>query len=318
MARKPRIHYPGALYHVMLWGNAGERIFFEDGDRRQFLMLAEEGVRRFGHRVHAFCLMPNHVHFALQVGEVPLSKIMQNLSFRYTGWINKRRGRRGHLFHGRYKAILVDQDAYLLELTRYIHLNPVRAGLIKDPAAYLWSGHRTYLGKGSLPWLTTEWVLGQFAKQMRMARTRYVQFVADGVGGGRREEFHRGTSEGRMLGDDDFVSRALAQAGARFGPPPLLRVILAAVCREVNLPEPDLRAQGRGSQAAEARWLVGLLAMDFKSATLTEVARYFGRDVATLSNGVRRLRERSNKDRAFRRRVAKLVAGLTGSKSSKA
>ena len=89
MARKPRIHYPGALYHVMLRGNGGEDIFFEDGDRRHFLGLVEEGVVRYRHRIHAFCLMANHVHFAVQVGDVALSKITQNLSFRYTGWINK-------------------------------------------------------------------------------------------------------------------------------------------------------------------------------------------------------------------------------------
>jgi REP element-mobilizing transposase RayT len=318
MARKPRIHYPGALYHVMLWGNAGEKIFFEDGDRRQLLKLVEQGVRRFGHRIHAFCLMPNHVHFAIQVGEVPLSKIMQNLSFRYTAWFNNRRGRRGHLFHGRYKAILVDRDAYLLELTRYIHLNPVRAGMVQDPMAYPWSGHRTYLGKRSLPWLTTDWVLGQLGKQMNVAQTRYAHFVGEGVGGGRREEFHRGTGEGRMLGDDDFVSRALARAGARLGRPAPLRAIVAAVCREVGLREFHLRAPGRGSQGARARWLVSLLATDLNSATLTEVARDLGRDVATLSNGVRYLRERAVADRQFRQRITRLMRALGKNKTSKA
>lgn len=318
MARKPRIHYPGALYHVMLWGNAGDPIFFEDADRRQFLGLVEDGVRRFRHRIHAFCLMPNHVHLAIQVGEVPLSKIIQNLSFRYTGWINKRLKRRGHLFHGRYKAILVDRDAYLLELTRYIHLNPVRARMVKDPMVYPWSGLRYYLGKGSVPWLTTDWVLGQFGEQMNVARTRYAQFVADGVGGGRREEFHRGTGEGRILGDDDFVSRALARARARIGRPAPLRAILAAVCREVSLPESHLRAPGRGSQGAQARWLVGLLATDLNSATLTEVARDFGRDVATLSNGVRQLRERAVADTQFRQRIARLMRALQKNKTSKA
>ncbi len=318
MARKPRIHYPGALYHVMLWGNAGEAIFFEDGDRRHFLKLVENGVRRFGHRIHGFCLMPNHVHFAIQVGEVPLSKIMQNLSFRYTGWINKRRGRRGHLFHGRYKAILVDQDAYLLELTRYIHLNPVRAGLANNPTAYPWSGHRYYLGKGSVPWLKTDWVLALFGKHIDTARARYAQFVADGVGGGRREEFHRGSSRGGMLGDDSFASRALAQAGARIKRPPALRTIVAAICQEVDFSEALLRAPGKGSHVAQARWLVGLLATDLKTASLTEVARYFGRDVATLSNGVRQLQERSREDKQFRQRVARLKARLRKSKTSKA
>ena len=318
MARKPRIHYLSALYHVMLRGNGGEEIFFEDDDCRHFLKLVAGGVARFEHRIHAFCLMANHVHFAIQVGEVPLSKIMQNLSFRYTGWINKRRGRTGHLFQGRYKAILVDQDSYLLELTRYIHLNPVRAGLVKDPVAYLWSGHRCYLSKEQVPWLTMEGVLSQFGKQMGAARAGYAQFVAEGLGARRREEFHRGNHEGRLLGDDDFVSQVLAKAEAQIGRPPRLSAIVAAVCQEGDLPEAALHVAGRRSQAAQARWLVGSLATDLNSASLTEVARYFGRDVATLSNGVRQLRERSNEDKQFRQRVARLAKRLGKNKISKA
>jgi putative transposase len=302
----------------MLRGNGGEKIFFEDDDRRHFLKLVEEGVARFGHRIHAFCLMANHVHFAIQVGEVPLAKIMHNLSFRYTGWLNKRRGRIGHLFQGRYKAILVDQDSYLLELTRYIHLNPVRAGLVKEPGAYPWSGHGCYLGKEKAPWLTLDWVLSRFSKQVGAARAGYGQFVADGLGARRQEEFHRGNHEGRLLGDDDFVSQVLTKAEAQIGRPPRLPAIIAAVCWEGDFPEAALHAAGRGSQAARARWLVGLMAMDLKSASLTEVARYFGRDVATLSNGVRQLRERSKEDKPFRQRVTQLAKGLSENKISKA
>ncbi len=99
-----------------------------------------EGVGQFGHQIHGYCWMGNHIHLAVQVVEVPLSRIMQNLAFRYTRWVNKRQGRVGHLFQGRYKAILVEAQSYLLELVRYIHLNPVRARLVEEPAAYRWSG----------------------------------------------------------------------------------------------------------------------------------------------------------------------------------
>jgi REP element-mobilizing transposase RayT len=137
MARKPRVYFPGALYHVILRGNGGQTIFFDDKDRTRFCFLVQEGIERFGHRIHAFCLMSNHVHLAIQVGEVSLSRILQNLSFRYTRWVNGRQSRTGHLFQGRYKAVLVDADIYLQVLTRYIHLNPVRAGIVKEPEAYL-------------------------------------------------------------------------------------------------------------------------------------------------------------------------------------
>ncbi|HDZ62059.1 MAG TPA: transposase, partial [Nitrospirae bacterium] len=124
MARKSRLHYIGAVYHVMVRGNGGQDIFADDEYRCRFHLLLQEGVEKFGHRIHAFCLMGNHVHLAVQVGEKPLSRIMQHLCFRYTQWVNSRQKRVGHLFQGRYKAIVVDADAYLVELVRYIHLNP--------------------------------------------------------------------------------------------------------------------------------------------------------------------------------------------------
>jgi len=124
----------------MLRSNAGQAIFYNDEDRYHLYLLLQEGMSRYGHRIHGFCLMSNHVHLAVQVGEEPLSKIMQNLSFRYTRWVNRKQKRIGHLFQGRYKAILVEQDSYLLELVRYIHLNPVRAKMVRQPSAYSWSG----------------------------------------------------------------------------------------------------------------------------------------------------------------------------------
>ncbi|MDT8445224.1 MAG: transposase, partial [Desulfuromonadales bacterium] len=129
MARKPRIHFPGAVYHVILRGNARQDIIFDDKDRCRFYLLMQEGLQRYNHRVLAFCLLNNHAHLAIQVGNVSLSRIIQNLSFRYTRWVNWRQKRIGHLFQGRHKAILVDADSYLLELVAYIHLNPVRAGM---------------------------------------------------------------------------------------------------------------------------------------------------------------------------------------------
>jgi len=133
MARKPRLHYIGAVYHVMVRGNSGQNIFADDEDRYRFYLFLQEGVEKFGYRIHAFCLMNNHVHLAIQVGDKPLSRIMQTLCFRYTQWVNSRQKRVGHLFQGRYKAIVVDADAYLAELVRYIHLNPVRAKIVKTP-----------------------------------------------------------------------------------------------------------------------------------------------------------------------------------------
>ncbi len=167
MALKPRIHYPGACYHVILRGNGGQDIFFSSKDRTKFYLLLQEGIEGFEHRIHAFCLMTNHVHLVVQVGEAPLSKIMQNVTFRYTRYINSRKIRIGHLFQGRYKALLIDIDTYMLELVRYIHNNPVRAKITETEDQYIFSSHESYLGKNNVPWLTTDFVLSQFAKQKK-------------------------------------------------------------------------------------------------------------------------------------------------------
>ncbi len=156
MARKPRIHYPGAVYHVILRGNGKQDIFFEEEDRCRFYLLLQEGIERYRHQVHAFCLMTNHVHLVVQVADIHLSRIMQNLSFRYTRWVNWRHDRSGHFFQGRYKVVLVDGDSYLLELVRYVHLNPVRAKMASTPEEYAWTSHRAYCGQEALPWLATE------------------------------------------------------------------------------------------------------------------------------------------------------------------
>jgi len=206
MARKPRLHYPGALYHVILRGNRKQEIFNDDEDRCRFLLLLQEGTERYRHRVHAFCLMTNHVHLAIQVDDIPLSRIMQNLSFRYTRWANWRQGKSGHLFQGRYKAILVDTDAYLAELVRYVHLNPVRARMVSDPLEYPWSSHRCYSGLETIPWLATDLTLSTFSTRRGTAQREFQRFVREGVEEGYRPEFHGGAGlDSRLLGDDAFM-----------------------------------------------------------------------------------------------------------------
>jgi putative transposase len=190
MARKPRIHYPGALYHVILRGNARQDVFSDEKDRYRFYLLMQEGIERYGHRVLAFCLMTNHIHLALQVGEVSLSRIMQNLAFRYTRWVNWRLKRSGHLFQDRYKAVLVDADSYLLELGAYIHLNPVRASMVATPETYPWSSHRAYLGNELIPWLNTDYILSQFSETLSNARRQFVEFVAERNKDGHQDEFY--------------------------------------------------------------------------------------------------------------------------------
>ena len=303
MARKPRLHSPGGVYHVMVRGNGGQDIFFDDDDRYHFYLLLQEGIARYGHRIHGFCLMSNHVHLALQVGEDPLAKILQNLSFRYTRWINRKQQRIGHLFQGRYKAILVDQDSYLLELVRYIHLNPIRAKMVQKPAAYPWSGHRAYLGKQTLPWLETGWVLSQFGKRLTSCRQRYEAFVRAGMSQGYRQEFHRGGDDHRLLGDDTFTEKALGKATNPIPRQCSLDDLMAPVCQAYQLTVKTLVATGRNRQASEARQIIAWLAQKTDSVSLTAIGTRFGRDVTTLGHGVHRVEERARSDKRFAKQL---------------
>jgi REP element-mobilizing transposase RayT len=307
MARKPRLHYIGAVYHVMVRGNSGQNIFADDEDRYRFYLFLQEGVEKFGHRIHAFCLMNNHVHLAIQVGDKPLSRIMQNLCFRYTQWVNSRQKRVGHLFQGRYKAIVVDADAYLVELVRYIHLNPVRAKLVKSPKDYPWSSHRVYIyiGQETLPWLTTDWVLSQFAQRLKTARIRYSEFVTSGRDEGHRQEFHSGTSQGRILGDDTFIERVYTESDQGENKAVTLDEIINRVGKIYGLTEEEITAGGKQRYASEARGMIAYLVREVSGLSLTDLSSRMKRDVTSLSAAAERVftRSRENSDLEKRKQL---------------
>lgn len=311
MARKPRIHLPGGLYHVMLRGNGGQPVFLTDDDRYRFYLLLQEGANRFGFRVHAFCLMKNHIHLALQCGDIPISRAMHNLSFRYTRWINWREKRAGHLFQGRYKAVLVDGDSYLLELVRYIHLNPVRAGMVESPEEYPWSGHSAYLGKEVLLWLTRDWVLGQFGETVVKSRAGYMRFVLEGLNEEHRPEFHGSGNDTRLLGDDNFMDKCLY--GTTEKPIRLtLQEIVNKICLAYAIDETRLKAPVQERVASEARAVVGWLANNLGGITLSEVGRFLGRDVGSISSSIRRLSGRIAEKPELANRIMVLKNELAG------
>jgi REP element-mobilizing transposase RayT len=292
-------------------GNACQDIFFDDEDRCRFYLLLQEGIERYGHRIHAFCLMTNHVHIAMQVGEVSLSRIMQNITFRYTRWVNRRQQRSGHLFQGRFKAVLVDADTYLLELTRYIHLNPVRAGMVQSPEEYPWSGHRAYLGSETIPWLTTDWVLSQFAGKSEKARRGYREFVDQGKEDGYQQEYHSGSAnDSRVLGDDTFIDKVLAHAGARPKQRISLDEIIQSVCRKYGIEEKDLKTPGKYRNFSAARGMAAWLILETGGATLAELSSYTGRDVSTLSTAAKTVQTLAKSDQGLANCLVELLESL--------
>ena len=183
MSRPLRLEFSGAIYHVTARGNAQSTIFLDDVDREMFLTCLGEAVARFGWLCHAYCLMDNHYHLLIETPEGNLSQGMRQLNGVYTQRFNRQHQRVGHLFQGRYKAIVVERDSYLLELCRYVVLNPLRARMIKQLDRYPWSSYPSTVGLIPAPeWLSTDWVLSQFGRQRRAAQQHYAAFVAQGKG----------------------------------------------------------------------------------------------------------------------------------------
>ncbi|MBM4350089.1 MAG: transposase, partial [Deltaproteobacteria bacterium] len=206
MARKSRVHLPGGLYHVISRGNQRQDIFLDDRDRTVYLSYLSERKDRYSIQLYAYALMSNHVHLLLEVGEIPLSRFMQSLLFGYARFFNKRYGKVGHLFQGRYRAILCEKDAYLLELVRYIHLNPIRAGVVADPERYLWTSHLSYFGRGPKGLVNSDFVLEQFGKNKSHSRQKYQEFILEGHDSGHQKKYYE-VKDQRFLGEESFIKR---------------------------------------------------------------------------------------------------------------
>ncbi|MBH0178672.1 MAG: addiction module toxin RelE [Nitrospira sp.] len=205
MARPLRVEFPGAVYHVTARGNARQDIFLDDEDRQQFLGVLSRVVSRFHFLLHAYCLMDNHFHLVVETPEANLSKAMRQLNGVYTQAFNRRHQRVGHVLQGRFKAIIVDRDSYLLELCRYVVLNPVRAKTTRKPDSYLWSSYRATAGLAPTPpYLTIDWLLSQFGQQRVAAQGKYQTFVAEGIGQSSPWEEVRGQV---LLGSERFVEQ---------------------------------------------------------------------------------------------------------------
>ena len=204
MARPLRIEYEGAFYHVMNRGLERREILQEERDYEKFLELLEDTHQQYHFKVHSYCLMPNHYHLYLETPQGDLSRGMRHIDGIYTQVFNKRRRRVGPLFQGRYKAIVVEKESYSLEISRYIHLNPVKAKMVERPEQWKWSSYRMFLGKEKKrEFLETDWLLGQFAKKGMRARGLFHQFTLEGL----KESWEPGKEkQGCVLGGMDFCN----------------------------------------------------------------------------------------------------------------
>ncbi|AGA91298.1 transposase [Thioflavicoccus mobilis 8321] len=278
MARPLRLEFAGALYHVTARGNERRSIFLgdEDEDRAAFLDVLAATCDRFNWICHAYCLMTNHYHLLVETPDANLSKGMRQLNGVYTQWVNRTHGRVGHLFQGRYKAILVERERYLLELTRYLVLNPVRAGMVTTPGAWAWSSYRATVGEAPAPaFLETDGLLRAFAEDRAAAVAAYRQFVAAGTDAPSPWLALKGQI---YLGSDEFVEHMQR----RIDPKGALREIPKRQRRAVAKPLSHyaMRYPDRDRAMAEA-YRSGAYSMQ-------AIAEHFGVSRMTVSRAVKR------------------------------
>ena len=209
MSRPLRIEYPGAIYHITSRGNARSDIYLSKEDRHTFLKTLEQVCERYHWHCYAWCLMTNHYHLVIETKQANLSRGMRQLNGLYTQTFNRRHHRVGHLFQGRYKAILIDKDSYLLEVGRYVLLNPVRANMVKSAGQYPWSSYRAMINKVNAPnWLAKDWILSQFGKREATAQKHFIKFMREAK---NQSPLWEQLRQQLYLGDEQFVHRQQKQ-----------------------------------------------------------------------------------------------------------
>jgi len=281
------VEFAGAFYHVIVRGNQRRDIFRDDRDRQTYLKRVEHYRSRYRFNIYAYCLMNNHVHILIETKEVGLSKVMQGIQFTYTQYYNRRYGSVGHLFQGRYKAILCDREAYLLGLVRYIHLNPVRLKHPHDPWRYRWSSHRGYLGEKIPVGVETSGVLGEFGRVLSKARQQYMSFMKEGLGQGHQESYYE-TVDQRFLGDERFIEEVESKTEGRGdiearGPRVTLRRLVEGVAAERKIDQKALVNAGRQRQWVRARGMLVYLARGWCGVSAKELGRFLHRDPSMVS-----------------------------------
>ena len=312
MPRQPRLHIPGLVHHVMARGIEGCDIFRDDDDRERFLKRLADGVSKpGGPRLYAWALMSNHFHLLLRTGEVSLSSTMRRLLTGHAVTYNLRHKRQGHLFQNRYKSIVVEEEPYFLELVRYIHLNPVRCGMVNDLkglATYRYCGHSVLVGHREYDAQDVGEVLQRFSGKRKVAIASYRDFMTAGLNQGRREELRGGglirriggiaafmmraseecvQSDERILGGGDFVESVLRDSGNdRMYERPSVDDVLKEVSEESGISREQILGPSRNRRISKARKQFFQIAHERAGATLSMLGRLTGRSHVAVKKAI--------------------------------
>lgn len=316
MPRSARLDIPHILHHVMARGIEGRDIFRDEKDREVFLQRLSELITKGKAQLFAWSLMSNHFHILLRPCEMSLSTIMRRLLTGYAVWSNKHYNRKGHFFQNRYKSIIVEEDPYFLELVRYIHLNPVRAGIvnrISDLDRYPYTGHSVILGYRVFTCQDVEWVLKRFGPRADMARFNYRDFVGEGFNQGLRKDLRGGgglrkhgyridigqgfkkeseARDERILGSESFVKEVLKSNILLKGETERIdiEVIINEICKNLEISRRQLFSRSRGRRISQARRLFLLRAYDEAGESMASLARLCGMSHTSVREAIEKAR----------------------------
>ena len=330
MPRQSRLDTPGALHHIIARGNERRKIFEDKKDCKEFLIRLGDILSGTETNCYAWAIIPNHFHLFLRTGTFPISTIMRRLLTGYAMYFNRRHPRYGHLFQNRYKSILCQEDPYFQELVRYIHLNPLRANLVNGIGAldkYPYSGHSALMGMVKNEWQDTEYVLGWFAKGIKQARSRYRDFIKEGVSMGKRPELTGGglvrsvggwlnlmemrrakvfvKGDERILGESDFVEKILEESDEAFERKSLLKSqgwdlnkLAAHVAKLLEIDISVVWSAGKYRHIVEARSLLCYWAVRDLGVSMTSLAKRLKLSVTAITQSVER-GERLVKEKSY-------------------
>ena len=315
MARPLRIEYEGAIYHVTARGNERGKIFFSKRDYEKFREYIAEAQLKFGLILHAYVLMTNHYHLIIETPEKNLSRIMHHINSSYTSYTNIKRKRSGHLFQGRYKAILVDKDSYLLELSRYLHLNPVRVNMVQRPEEYAQSSYGTYTGSRTEKLVSNKLILDMLDKDETKARERYRVFVESALGE-PIESPSKKVYGGIILGGERFIREVLSRIEseqvevAEISHRKALRKtvgmeeLTAAVCKHYRVSWEEITRNKR----SEARKAAIYLVKKYTGASNQEIGELFGNvSYSAVAKVCQSFANQMKEDRELQRRIEEFM-----------
>ncbi len=315
MARPLRVEYPGAIYHIVTRGNNRGKVFKDDQDRKTYLQKLADYCADKRVDLLCYCLLSNHIHLLLQTPHGNLSKTMQPLQTSYTAYFNKKHRHSGHVFEQRYKAFLVDKDNYLLQVSRYIHLNPVKAEIAKNPRDYRWSSYRAYTGGPNFYGVKRQILLDNFTDRGRKSVVSYRKFVESGIEQGSAL-LDLPVVNQAFIGDRAFVDKATRQTKEFMGTRRFYRLseIGKAVAKVVGVAEEELRVPVRSESVQVGRELLVYVARKHSDIGLRELVNFLSvKELSTPSHGLRRAEKRVKSDAKFRERIEKVLKVLSHS-----